>query len=128
MDQKNIYGRRTGTANVAVAGALRRELTNQEHVLWQALRGNAMDGLHFRRKQIIRGHIVDFYCHRARLAIEVDGLVRDQRQADDEFRDRMLAEHGIEVLRIPSRAVDLSPKSVLWLIRQRTRKACEQNT
>jgi very-short-patch-repair endonuclease len=128
MDQIRIYGARTQTANVARAGAPRRELTNQERVLWQALRGNALDGLHFRRRQIIRGHVVDFYCRRARLVIEVDGPVRDQRQEDDEFRDRVLAEHGIEVLRIPSKAVDLSPKSVVWLIRQRALKACEQNS
>jgi len=60
MNEKRICGRRAEPATVAVARALRRELTNQERVLWQALRGNALDGLHFRRKRIIRGHIVDF--------------------------------------------------------------------
>jgi very-short-patch-repair endonuclease len=103
---------------VAMARALRREMSRQERTLWRALRGNALDGFHFRRQHIIGGYIVDFYCHRARLAIEVDGSLHDRTPADMELRDRSFAREGISVLHIPAKAVDLSPDSVLWLIRQ----------
>ena len=114
-------GTSSGTATVAIARAMRREMSRQERVLWQALRGNALDGLHFRRQHIIRGYIVDFYCHRARLAIEVEGPAQQRRPDEDEFRDRLLSEDGINVLRIPAKAIDLSRDSVLWLIRQHAR-------
>jgi very-short-patch-repair endonuclease len=48
-------------------------MTAEERLLWEALRRNTIDGLHFRRQQVIAGFIVDFYCHSAALAIEVDG-------------------------------------------------------
>ena len=98
-------------------------MTYQEKVLWYALRRNSLDGLHFRRQQIIRGYIVDFYCHRARLAIEVDGRVHDGQTEYDEFRDRVLAEEGITVLRIPNSAIDFSPEGVLEEIRILVREA-----
>ena len=112
------HGERSRVATVAMARALRREMSRQERILWRALRGNALDGFHFRRQHIIGGHIVDFYCHRARLAIEVDGPIHGRNPGDDEFRDRSLSKEGIKVLHIPAKAIDLSPDSVLWLIRQ----------
>ena len=111
-------GTSCGTATVAMARASRREMSRQERVLWQALRRNAIDGLHFRRQHIICGYIVDFYCHRARLAIEVDRPAHQRQSDHDEFRDRLLSREGINVLHISAKAIDLSPDSVLWLIRQ----------
>jgi very-short-patch-repair endonuclease len=52
---------------------LRREMTPAEKILWQELRGNKL-GVHFRRQQVIAGFIVDFYCHKAGLVIELDGV------------------------------------------------------
>ncbi len=61
------------SAKVELAKRLRRTMTFEERMLWQAIRNNALSGLHFRRQQVIAGFIVDFYCASARLAIEVDG-------------------------------------------------------
>ncbi len=55
------------------AREFRRQMTDEEGALWQRLRTNRLNGLHFRRQQVIAGFIVDFYCHAARLAVEVDG-------------------------------------------------------
>ena len=52
---------------------LRRQQTPAEAVLWRHLRAHQLGGLSFRRQQVIRGYIVDFYCHQRRLAVEVDG-------------------------------------------------------
>ncbi len=50
--------------------------------IWQELRGNKL-GVHFRRQQVIAGFIVDFYCHKAALVVEVDGDIHDLQQEED---------------------------------------------
>ena len=54
---------------------LRREMTPSERKLWARLRAGRLEGIHFRRQQVIEPYIVDFYCHQAALVIEVDGSV-----------------------------------------------------
>ena len=51
-------------------------MTPEEKILWGCLRGNKLNGLHFRRQQVIAGYIVDFYCHSVRLVIEIDGKIQ----------------------------------------------------
>ncbi len=86
---KNIIpGQRVVKEKLQRARELRRDMTSAEKVLWNELRGNKL-GVHFRRQQIIAGFIVDFYCHRAGLVIELDGDIhnlplrpaREERQA-----------------------------------------------
>ena len=43
-------------------------------------------GVHFRGEQVIKGFIVDFYCHQAGLVIEVDGDIHDLQKEEDERR------------------------------------------
>ena len=121
-------GESAGTPTIAMARAMRRQMSRQGRILWQALRRNALDGLHFRRQHIVCGCIVDFYCHRARLAIEVEGPAQERRPDDDEFRDRLLSQEGISVLRIPAKAIDLGRDSVLWLIRQHVQKGVKASS
>jgi very-short-patch-repair endonuclease len=75
-------------------------MTPAEMVLWQHLRANQLDGFRFRRQQIIDGYIVDFYCHRARLVVEVDGGVHTLHTDRDAARDEILAARGLTVLRV----------------------------
>jgi very-short-patch-repair endonuclease len=55
-------------------GRCRREMTPAEKLLWQKVRAKKL-GVRFRRQQIIQGFIVDFYCHKAALVVEVDSLM-----------------------------------------------------
>src|SRR5437870_2659422 len=73
---------------VALAKKFRRELTPCERLLWQELRTNKLEGLHFRRQQVIAGFIIDFYCASARLAIEIDGASHLARTEYDRERDQ----------------------------------------
>jgi very-short-patch-repair endonuclease len=82
------------------ARRMRRAATPAEATLWQALRGNRLCGLHFRRQQLIAGFIVDFYCHAVTLAIEVDGPIHGGSADYDAERDMILAAHGVRVLRV----------------------------
>ena len=74
-------------------------MTPAEAILWQHLRTNKLDGLHFRRQEVINGLIADFYCHEAGLVVEVDGAVHEDRTDADAERDRILTGRGLRVLR-----------------------------
>lgn len=45
----------------------------------------------FRRQQVIAGFIVDFYCHKAALVVEVDGDIHDLQKEEDERREPPLS-------------------------------------
>ncbi len=74
-----VIGQGVQLAKVERARQLRREPTREEALLWERLRRNQLDGLHFRRQQIIDGFIVDFYCHAAGLVVEVDGPIHTRQ-------------------------------------------------
>jgi very-short-patch-repair endonuclease len=78
------------------AKALRRTLSLPEVLLWKALKGRAVDGLHFRKQHPIGPYILDFYCEAAKLAVEVDGASHGagDRPVRDERRDAWLAGAG----------------------------------
>ena len=80
MPVKNIIpGQPVTKEKLQRAKELRRDMTPAEKILWQELRGNKL-GVHFRRQQVIAGFIVDFYCHKAGLVVEVDGDIHDLQQ------------------------------------------------
>ncbi|WP_316251137.1 endonuclease domain-containing protein [Sphingomonas sp. JC676] len=77
-----------------------------EVLLWQALRQRP-GGLRFRKQHPAGAYVLDFFCPRHSLAIEVDGEVhaRGDRPQRDTDRDEWLVSRGITVLRIPAREV-----------------------
>jgi very-short-patch-repair endonuclease len=77
-------------------------MTPAEEWLWEALRGGRLDGLKFRRQQVIGGYIADFYCDAAGLVIEVDGPVHDTQAGLDQAREEAINLHGLRVLRFPN--------------------------
>ena len=73
-------------------------MTPAEKFLWNELRANKL-GFHFRRQQVTVGFIVDFYCHKAALVIEVDGDVHELQQDEDARRERVLTDLGLRIVR-----------------------------
>lgn len=92
--------------SVMRARSLRREPSLPEALLWRELRGSP-SGIRFRRQHPAGSFILDFFCARANLAIEIDGIVHGmgERPARDEQRDAWLREHRIDTIRIPARDV-----------------------
>ena len=84
------------------ARALRRTMTEPEIMLWARLKSRGADKPIFRRQFPYESMIFDFYCHAARLAVEIDGSTHwsDDARDRDEARDHWLARRGIDVLRI----------------------------
>jgi leucyl-tRNA synthetase len=83
----------------------RREPTQAEHMLWEALRGASLQPK-FRRQHPIGDFVLDFYCDEARLALEIDGPDHALQADYDGWRDEQLGRRGIRVLRIRSEEVE----------------------
>src|SRR6201996_6034196 len=100
------------------AKALRRTMSLPEVLLWKALKGRAVDRLHFRKQHPIGPYVLDFYCDAAKLAVEVDGAGHGfgDRPERDERRDAWLAAQGIDTLRLPAslilRDVDAAVRTI----------------
>ena len=75
-------------------------------------------GLHFRRQQVVDGFIADFYCHAARLIVEVDGDVHDDQAEYDAARDGILAAHGLRVYHVSNARLNAEVDTVLDEIRR----------
>ncbi|GAB2812259.1 endonuclease domain-containing protein [Ferruginibacter profundus] len=80
---------------------LRKEQTKAEAKIWQALRNEKISNLKFRRQHAFDDYILDFYCHKMKLAVEVDGEVHNEPEVVvyDSLRTNNLDENDITVLR-----------------------------
>src|SRR5690349_20684168 len=81
---------------------LRARLTPAEATLWRLLQCSQLQGRKFRRQHSIGPYIVDFYCPRERLVVELEGSAHDSECSAkrDQTRARFLAAAGLEVLRL----------------------------
>ena len=105
MPVKNIIpGQKITKEKLQRARELRHDMTPAESLLWQELRANKL-GVHFRRQQIIAGFIVDFYCHKAALIVEVDGDIHDLQQEEDARREKALSDIGLRIVRFRNKEV-----------------------
>ncbi len=95
---------------------LRHSPTEAEMRLWSCLRNSAL-GIKFRRQQIIRGFIVDFYCDSAGVVVEVDGGVHLENPEKDRERDAILSETGLTILHFTNTEVLTETDRVLEHIR-----------
>jgi very-short-patch-repair endonuclease len=92
-------------------------MTPAEKSLWEELRANKL-GVHFRRQQIVAGFIVDFYCHKSALIVEVDGDVHDLQQEEDTRREKALSELGLRIVRFKNDEVLKNLSAVIEKIRR----------
>lgn len=97
---------------------LRQNPTDAELRLWSSLRGRQMCGFKFRRQHPIGPYIADFYCHEARLAIEIDGGQHGQDNHYDEKRTAYIEAQGVCVLRFWNNQVLAETEGVLEMIRR----------
>ena len=95
-----------------IARILRRNMTRQEKHLWYDFLRHYP--LKIYKQRIIDNFIADFYCHSARLVIELDGSQHytNQGKAHDEARTEILERYGIYVLRFSNRDIDENFKAV----------------
>lgn len=82
-------------------------MTDAENLLWAKIRHKQLKGHQFYRQKIIGRYIVDFYCSRANLIIEIDGShhYEDKTKERDKARDDYMESVGLRVLRFSDREI-----------------------
>ncbi len=91
----------------ANAKKLREYRTPAETLLWEALREKKLEGFRFRQQHPIEGYVLDFYCHAAHLAVELDGeyhFTEEQQRLDDNRTGR-LSFLGVKIIRFSNHHV-----------------------
>ena len=94
--------------NITLAKNLRKNATPQENHLWYDFLSTYE--VRFQRQKAIDNFIADFYCHKAKLIIEIDGSQHYTEEGieKDEFRTEILKEYGLKVIRFTNRQVDMN--------------------
>jgi very-short-patch-repair endonuclease len=98
------------------ARELRQKQTPAEKVLWECLRDRRLFEAKFRRQHNIGQYIADFYCHEAKLVIELDGDIHQNQQERDGDRDQWMQSHGFNVIRFSNQAILDYPEETLTQI------------
>ncbi|WP_297968235.1 endonuclease domain-containing protein [uncultured Anaerovibrio sp.] len=107
---------------IPIAKSLRENMTKQERHLWyDFLRQYSV---RFQRQKVIDDYIVDFYCHKARLVIELDGSQHflEEGNIKDRIRTDKLEKYGLEVLRFANNDIHDNFSGVCMAIDEKVRE------
>jgi very-short-patch-repair endonuclease len=107
-----------GRGIIERARLLRNSMTPCENILWQHIRKKRLSGIIFRRQHPINQFIVDFYCHEARLVIEIDGEIHnhEENKEHDENRTFELEKMGLKVIRFKNEGIEGRINKVLEIL------------
>ena len=96
----------------------RKNPTQAEMILWEALRNKKLGGFKFRRQHPIDDYILDFYCHSKKLCIELDGEYHNDpnKQSYDLRRTEELNRYQIKVIRFSNKEITNDLQDVLDII------------
>ena len=113
--------------NIPLAKELRKNATKQENHLWYDFLSKYE--IKFQRQKAIDNFIADFYCHKARLVIELDGsqhYTEDGKERDS-FRTEILEGYDLNIIRFMNRDVDDNFDGVCKYIDIVTKKLINEN-
>lgn len=77
----------------------RKNMTEAEKIMWDKILSRDKTGYRFLRQKPIDRFIIDFYCPKLLLAIEIDGGSHIQKKETDEMRDNFLKQIGVTTIR-----------------------------
>ena len=102
--------------NTPLAKALRKNATPEEKHLWYDFLSTYK--VRFQRQKTIDNYIADFYCHKAKLVIEIDGSQHytEEGKRRDEFRTEILEEYNLKVIRFTNIQINHNFEGVCWYI------------
>ena len=108
--------RKHNTELTANARTLRKNLTKEERHLWYDFLKSYP--IRFLRQKVIDNYIVDFYCHSARLIIELDGSQHYEEKGllKDKIRTERIEQRNLTVIRIPNNEVNRNFEGVCQYI------------
>ena len=101
------------------AKKLRNNMTGAEMMLWMHIR-EGINGFKVRRQHPIGLYVADFYCHKARLIIELDGSIHNLKdiQIQDKDRQKDLERWGYHVIRFTNKEIQEGIDRVIDEIRK----------
>ncbi|MFO7525604.1 MAG: endonuclease domain-containing protein [Ignavibacteriaceae bacterium] len=96
---------------------LRKNQTYTEKIVWMYLRNRQMDGYKFRRQYSVDKFVIDFYCPKLKLAIEIDGSIHNEtgQKEYDIKRQEHLESFGIKFLRLTNEEIEGNPNKARLL-------------
>ena len=102
------------------AKILRNNMTFAEKKLWEELKTKKMNGFRFKAQHPIHKYIADFYCHKVKLVIEIDGSVHenDVIKERDDGRDFEMENFGLTILRFSNTQVINNIEEVITEIKK----------
>ena len=108
---------------------LRSNGTPAEAAMWKLLKNKKIMGLQWRRQFSVGSYILDFYCPKAKLCIELDGASHFTPYGleADSNRSQFLSKLGIRVLRFENRVLKETPELVIETIRNALNEATCEN-
>ena len=94
---------------------LRNYSTLSEVLLWMKIKNKQIRGYQFLRQKPLDRYIADFYCQKLNLVIEVDGYshYNQEAQENDEYRDSILKQYSLSILRVDDNEVKNNINNVL---------------
>lgn len=119
---------RANRSTLDTAKLLRKNMTSAEKILWRKLSGKQIGGLRFRRQHPIEFYIADFYCHKARLVVELDGEIHSQQGEYDDGRSAEIEKYGIQVIRFKNSQVEEDIDKVIFEITQEVNERIKHRT
>lgn len=103
----------SNSIKIGIAKEFRFSPTRSEKIMWNVLKNRQFLNLKFRRQHVIQGFIVDFYCHKLRLVIEIDGGIHKKQLKEDIERQKIIEDENINFFRIESKEVENNLNQVL---------------
>ena len=118
--------RKHNTELTAKAKALRKNMTEEERRLWHDFLKSYP--VRFLRQKVIDHYIVDFYCHQARLIIELDGSQHYENAGlqKDRIRTEKIESRNLTVIRIPNNEIHRNFRGVCEYIDKYVQKALDE--
>jgi very-short-patch-repair endonuclease len=116
------------------AKELRKEATFAEAAVWEIVRSRRLGGAKFRRQHPIGRFIADFYCPEARLIVEIDGSIHDEKEQKerDAIREELLRSSTLHIVRFTNKQVleipEVVSETLLTILHQCSNKRREDGT
>ena len=133
MNQKSPYkngGMFEGANNLVFGFAkqLRKEMTDAEKILWMHLK-SGIQNLKFRRQHPIGLYVADFFCHKLKLIVEVDGNIHDLEEIKiyDKEREKYFIGLGYKIIRFSNKQVHNKLEYILAEINSIAEKELQKN-
>ncbi len=112
--------------NIALAKQLRTNATPQENHLWYDFLSTYP--VRFQRQKAIDNFIADFYCHKAKLVIEIDGShhYSEKGLRKDQFRTDILEGYDLKIIRFTNTQIKMEFREVCEYIDFVVKQNCAQ--